>query len=66
MGPLGKDNMLFNSGDYEAVINMGKLVDDDKDGVQFRTVVDLNDLYSNFSIHQSVFNHFMTLTIHIN
>ena len=66
MGPLDKDNLLFNSGDYEAVINMGKLVDDDKDGVQFRTVVDLNDLYSNFSIHQSIFNHFMTLTIHIN
>jgi len=45
---------------------MGKLIDDDKDGVEFRTVVNLNDLYSNFTVHQSLFNHYMTLTIHIN
>ena len=66
MGPLGDNNLLFNSGSYELkTLNLGKLVDDDKDGVQFRTVVSLHDLYSNFSIHQSIHNAFMTLTIHI-
>jgi len=65
MGPLGDNNLLFNSGAYIATITMGKLVDDDKDGVQFRGVVSLNDMYSNFSIHQSIHNPYMTLTIHI-
>ena len=65
MGPLGDNNLLFNSGAYKATIIMGKLVDDDKDGVKFRGVVSLNDLYSNFSIHQSIHNSYMTLTIHI-
>jgi hypothetical protein len=60
-----EDNMLFNSGDYEVTMDMGKLIDDDKDGIQFRGMVSLNDLYSNFSITQSIFDPYMTLTIHI-
>ena len=62
---LFEDNMLFNSGDYEVTMDMGKLIDDDKDGIKFRGVVSLNDLYSNFSITQSIFDPYMTLTIHI-
>jgi len=58
-------NELFKAGDFEATLDMGKLVDDDKEGVQFRKIVSLNGLYSNFTIHQSIFDPFMTLTIHI-
>jgi hypothetical protein len=57
--------MLFNSGDFTVTMDMGKLVDDDKAGVQFRSMVSLNDLYSNFYITQSLFEPFMTLSIHI-
>ena len=62
---LPEDDMLFNSGDYEVTMDMGKLIDDDKDGVQFRSMVSLNDLYSNFRITQSIVDSYMTLTIHI-
>ena len=62
---LDENKMLFNSGDFEVTMDMGKLIDDDKDGVQFRGMVSLNDLYSNFTMTQSVFEPYMTLTIHI-
>lgn len=62
---LPEDDMLFNSGDYEVTMDMGKLIDDDKDGVQFRSMVSLNDLYSNFRITQSIVDSYMTLSIHI-
>ena len=64
-GPQENNKQLFNAGDYEVTMDMGKLVDDDKDGVQFRTMVSLNDLYSNFNISQSIFQPYMTLSIHI-
>ena len=64
-GPKDNNKLLFNSGDYQATMEMGKLVDDDKAGVQFRTMVSLNDLYSNFYITQSLFEPYMTLSIHI-
>ena len=62
---LDENKMLFNSGDFEVTMDMGKLIDDDKDGVQFREMVSLNDLYSNFTMTQSVFEPHMTLSIHI-
>ena len=62
---LDENKMLFNSGDFEVTMDMGKLIDDDKDGVQFREMVSLNDLYSNFTMSQSIFDPFMTLSIHI-
>ena len=38
--------MLFNSGSAVLSMFMGKLIDDDKDGVEFRSFVDLGDLYT--------------------
>jgi len=62
---LDENKMLFNSGSAELSMFMGKLIDDDKEGVQFRSLVDLNDMYTNINITQSVFNPYMTLSIHI-
>ena len=58
--------MLFNSGSAVLSMLLGKLIDDDKDGVEFRSFVDLGDLYTNIAIGQSVFQPHMTLSIHIN
>ena len=62
---LDENKMLFNSGSAEISMFLGKLIDDDKDGVEFRSLVDLNDMYTNISLVQSVFNSYMTLSIHI-
>jgi len=73
MGPLTREkglkteeNTLLNAGDFEVTMDMGKLVDDGKEGVRFDGAVSLNDLYSNFTIQQSIFEPYMTLTIQIN
>ena len=61
-----KGDMLFNSGSAELSMLLGKLIDDDKEGIEFRSIVDLEDMYTNINITQSVFNSYMTLSIHIN
>ena len=62
---LDENSMLFNSGSAEISMFLGKLIDDDKEGIEFRELVDLNDMYTNISISQSIFNSYMTLAIHI-
>ena len=62
---LDENSMLFNSGSAELKMFMGKLIDDDKEGIEFRQLVDLSDLYTNINITQSVFNSYMSLSIHI-
>ena len=51
---LDENKMLFNSGSAELSMFMGKLIDDDKEGVQFRSLVDLNDMYTNINNRKSV------------
>tara|TARA_R100001377_G_scaffold27644_1_gene14836 strand:+ start:857 stop:2206 length:1350 start_codon:yes stop_codon:yes gene_type:complete len=62
---LDENKMLFNSGSAELSLDMGKLIDDDKEGIEFRSLVDLTDMYTNMIISQSIFDPYMTLSIHI-
>ena len=59
-------NISFSAGDFKVEeISLGKLVDDDIDGVEFKEVVDLSDMWATFTLNQSMTSPFMSLNITI-
>ena len=59
-------NISFSSGDFHVEeMTLGKLIDDNIDGVQFKDLVDLQDMWATFTLSQSMTAPFMTLNITI-
>ena len=55
-------NISFSSGDFHVEeMTLGKLIDDNIDGVQFKDLVDLQDMWATFTLSQSITAPFMTL-----